>query len=83
VKTAKAMRELRPGRLIEVFTNDPGSAPDIIAWSKTTGNPIVEARALDGVYRFVLKKKSRITAAGTAARRPRRPPVVHSEVTTP
>jgi tRNA 2-thiouridine synthesizing protein A len=57
VKTAKAIKTLGPGELIEVFATDPGSVPDFKAWSRSTGNPLVEAAESDGVYRFVLQKK--------------------------
>ena len=57
IKTAKAMKELAPGELLEAFATDPGSVPDFKAWAQTTGNPLVESDAQDGVYRFVLKKK--------------------------
>ncbi|HZQ49974.1 MAG TPA: sulfurtransferase TusA family protein [Candidatus Dormibacteraeota bacterium] len=57
VKTAKAMKTLAPGELVEVVATDPGSVPDFKAWSQATGNPLVESDAQDGVYRFVLKKK--------------------------
>jgi len=56
-KTARAMKELAPGQLIEVFATDPGSVPDFKAWSKSTGNPLVVSGAEGGVFRFVLKKK--------------------------
>jgi tRNA 2-thiouridine synthesizing protein A len=56
-KTAKAMRELTPGQLLEVFATDPGSVPDFKAWSQTTGNPLVESGQVDGVFHFVLRKK--------------------------
>lgn len=57
VKTAKAMKDVAPGRLVEVLATDPGSVPDFRAWSAKTGNPIVEQAARDGVYRFVVRKK--------------------------
>jgi tRNA 2-thiouridine synthesizing protein A len=57
VKTAKAMKELGPGQLVEVFATDPGSVPDFKAWSQSTGNPLMETNQEDGVYRFILKKK--------------------------
>jgi tRNA 2-thiouridine synthesizing protein A len=56
-KTAKAMKDLAPGSVVEVFATDPGSVPDFKAWSKSTGNPLLEQTADAGVYRFVLKKK--------------------------
>jgi tRNA 2-thiouridine synthesizing protein A len=57
VKTAKAMKTLAPGELLEVFATDPGSVPDFKAWSMATGNPLVESSVDGGVFHFVLKKK--------------------------
>jgi tRNA 2-thiouridine synthesizing protein A len=57
IKTAKAMKELAPGELLEAFATDAGSVPDFKAWSKTTGNPLLESTEDGGVFRFVLKKK--------------------------
>jgi tRNA 2-thiouridine synthesizing protein A len=57
IKTAKAMKELAPGQLLEAFATDPGSVPDFKAWAQATGNPLVEWGQEGGVFRFVLKKK--------------------------
>jgi tRNA 2-thiouridine synthesizing protein A len=57
VKTAKAMKDLAPGELLEAFATDPGSVPDFKAWAKSTGNPLVECDDQGGVYHFVIKKK--------------------------
>jgi tRNA 2-thiouridine synthesizing protein A len=57
VKTAKEMKQMAPGEFIEVLATDPGSLPDFAAWSKATGNPIVEQSQDGGVYRFVLRKR--------------------------
>ena len=57
IKTAKAMKDLAPGQVIEVLATDPGSVPDFKAWSQATGNALVESSQEGGVFRFVLKKK--------------------------
>jgi tRNA 2-thiouridine synthesizing protein A len=57
IKTAKAMKELAPGQLLEAFATDPGSVPDFKAWAQATGNPLVESSQEGGVFRFVLRKK--------------------------
>ena len=57
IKTAKAMKELAPGQLVEVFATDPGSVPDFKAWAQATRNPLVESGQEGGVFRFVLQKK--------------------------
>lgn len=56
VKTAKAMKDLKPGDIVEVLATDPGSVPDFKAWSQSTGNPLLEAGETNGTYRFVLQK---------------------------
>jgi TusA-related sulfurtransferase len=55
-KTAVAIRELQPGELLEAYATDPGSVPDFGAWSKTTGNELVEQTEEDGVFRFLIRK---------------------------
>ena len=57
VRTAKAMKELASGDLVEVLATDPGSVPDFAAWARTTGNELVESGAVDKTFRFVLRKK--------------------------
>lgn len=57
IKTAKAMKDLYPGQLVEVFATDPGSVPDFKAWARATGNPLVESGEDAGVFHFILKKK--------------------------
>lgn len=57
VKTAQAMKELAPGDLVEVIATDPGSVKDFAAWSKTTGNELVESSHEGEIFRYVLRKK--------------------------
>ena len=57
IKTAKAMRDMAPGELLEALATDPGSVPDFKAWAQATGNPLVESSQEGGVFRFVLKKR--------------------------
>ena len=61
IKTAKAMKDVPPGHVVEVFTTDPGSVPDFKAWAQSTGNPLVEQSQDGAVYRFVLRKKGDLT----------------------
>jgi tRNA 2-thiouridine synthesizing protein A len=55
-KTAKAIRELAAGELLEAVATDPGSVPDFKAWCANTGNELVEQTGQDGVFRFVIRK---------------------------
>jgi len=57
VKTAQAIKSLASGQTLEVLATDPGSTKDFAAWSKSTGNELVEQSVDGGVFRFVLKKK--------------------------
>jgi tRNA 2-thiouridine synthesizing protein A len=57
VKTALAIRTIASGSLVEVLATDPGSVKDFAAWSRTTGNELVEQSADGGVFRFVLRRK--------------------------
>ena len=57
VKTAQAIKTIPSGGLIEVLATDPGSVKDFAAWSRTTGNELVEQTADGGVFRFVLRRK--------------------------
>jgi len=57
VKTAQAIKPLPSGALLELLATDPGSVKDVAAWSRSTGNAIVEQSADGGVYRFVLRRK--------------------------
>jgi tRNA 2-thiouridine synthesizing protein A len=57
VKTAQAVKALASGQTVEVLATDAGSVKDFAAWSKTTGNVIIEQSSDAGVFRFVLQKK--------------------------
>ena len=57
VRTAQAVKALASGGTVEVLATDPGSVKDFAAWSKSTGNELVEQSVDGGVYRFVMRKK--------------------------
>jgi tRNA 2-thiouridine synthesizing protein A len=57
VKTAQAIRSMPSGALLELLATDPGSVKDVEAWSKTTGNELVEQSVDGGIYRFVERRK--------------------------
>lgn len=57
VKTAQAIKTIAAGELLEVLATDPGATADFAAWSRSTGNVLVEQTITEGVYRFVLRRK--------------------------
>lgn len=57
VKTAKAMKTMSPGELLEILATDPGVEPDMKAWAKQTGNELVSIEQQGGgVFRVVVRK---------------------------
>lgn len=56
LKAKKALKEVPAGGTLEIFATDPGSVADFQAFSRITGNELLEQDETEGVYRFVLKK---------------------------
>jgi TusA-related sulfurtransferase len=56
VRLSKAMKELEPSQVILMEATDPGAIPDVAAWSKNTGNPILAQETVDKVMRFWIQK---------------------------
>jgi tRNA 2-thiouridine synthesizing protein A len=57
VKTAQAVKALPSGAILEVLATDAGSVKDFAAWSKATGNELVDQSVDGAVYRFVIRRK--------------------------
>ena len=57
VRTAQAMKTLPSGAVIEVLATDPGSVKDFAAWSRATGNELLESTVDEAIYRFVILRK--------------------------
>lgn len=57
VKTAQTIRTIASGEFIEVVATDPGSVKDFAAWSRATGNELVEQSSDGAIYRFVIRRK--------------------------
>lgn len=56
LKTKKAMDTLERGQLLKMLATDPGSIPDVAAFSRRTGHEIVEQSEGDGEFTFLLRK---------------------------
>ena len=56
VKLAKAVKELDSGQVILLEATDPGAVPDVEAWSKNTGHPVVSQDHVGNVMRFWIQK---------------------------
>jgi tRNA 2-thiouridine synthesizing protein A len=57
MKTKKAMDALTSGDILKMISTDPGSANDMIAWAKRTGNELVRTAEGNGEFIFFVKKK--------------------------
>jgi tRNA 2-thiouridine synthesizing protein A len=57
VRTAQAMKTLASGAIVEVVATDPGSAKDMAAWCRTTGNDLLESSSDAETYRFLIRRK--------------------------
>jgi TusA-related sulfurtransferase len=56
VKLSKAVKEMQPQQVILLEATDPGAIPDVAAWSKNTGNPILQQDTVGNVMRFWIQK---------------------------
>ena len=56
LKSKKALKDMTAGQTLEVLSTDPGSVADFQAFSRTTGNELVEHSEEGGVYTFLIKK---------------------------
>ncbi len=56
VKTAQLIKTMASGETLEVTSTDAGSIKDFAAWSRTTGNALLESSSDAAIYRFVLRK---------------------------
>jgi tRNA 2-thiouridine synthesizing protein A len=57
LRTKKALNEMATGELLRVLATDPASQRDFQAFSKQTGNALVDSTFTDGVYTYLLKRK--------------------------
>jgi TusA-related sulfurtransferase len=54
--TAKKLKELEVGQVLEVLADDEGIKEDMPAWCKTTGNEFLGLEEKDGEYKVYVKK---------------------------
>ncbi|NJN42023.1 MAG: sulfurtransferase TusA family protein [Flammeovirgaceae bacterium] len=56
VKTAKAIKEMQVGEIIEMISTDAGSMPDMKAWANQTKHELLESHDEGKSFRFLIKK---------------------------
>ena len=57
VHTAKRIKTLKEGQVLEVLSDDQGIKEDMPNWAKTTGNEYLGLEEDKGVYKVYVKKK--------------------------
>ena len=55
-QTAKKMKDLKPGQVLEVLADDRGIKEDMPNWCRTTGNECLGIEEDKGIYKVFVKK---------------------------
>jgi TusA-related sulfurtransferase len=56
VKTREALREMRPGQVLAMLSDDPASEADMKSWSQRSGNALLSVTREGAVHRFLVRK---------------------------
>ena len=54
----RALNQLDAGEILRVYATDPGSVKDFRVFSEQSGNRLLESTESEGVYSYLLEKKS-------------------------
>ncbi|MGE5171980.1 MAG: sulfurtransferase TusA family protein [Rudaea sp.] len=57
LRAKKALTDMTSGQILRIVATDPGSVKDFEAFSKQTGNALVDQAAAGKEFTFFLKKK--------------------------
>lgn len=57
VRISREIKDLEPGKTLEVQATDPAFTADVIAWAKKTGNELLEVSGGE-VQRAIIRKVS-------------------------
>jgi tRNA 2-thiouridine synthesizing protein A len=56
LKTRKAVDAMQQGQVLKMIATDRGSVSDIAAWTRKTGNQLLESEQENGKFIFYIKK---------------------------
>jgi tRNA 2-thiouridine synthesizing protein A len=56
LRAKKALAGLDSGKVLRIIATDPGSVKDFEAFSKQTGNELLESKEAGGKFEFLIKK---------------------------
>lgn len=58
LRAKKALRDVPTGGTLQVLATDPGAVKDFEAFCRTTGNELLESKAENKVFSFLIKRTS-------------------------
>lgn len=58
VKTRKVMKQLEPGKVLEIQATDKGSTADLKAWATSVGHHYLGTQEIDGLLKHYVRKSS-------------------------
>ena len=56
LRAKKALGNISSGQVLHIIATDPGSVKDFDAFSKQTGNELLESKEDGGKFHFLIKK---------------------------
>ncbi len=56
IKTSKAIKEMQIGQVLKMVATDPGAPADMEAWSRQTGNELVDSHKEGEKFVFYLRR---------------------------
>ena len=56
IRISQAIKTIGVGQILEMQTTDPGSRPDMEAWTKQTGHGLVASQEGNGVFTFYVRR---------------------------
>jgi tRNA 2-thiouridine synthesizing protein A len=57
LRTKKSLADMSSGQILKILATDPGSVKDFQAFSKQTGNELLEHAQNAGEFVFLMRKK--------------------------
>jgi tRNA 2-thiouridine synthesizing protein A len=57
LRTKKSLADMTSGQILKIVATDPGATRDFQAFSKQTGNELLEHAEAEGVFTYFMRKK--------------------------
>ena len=56
IETTKAIKQMEVGQVLKMVATDPGSMPDMRAWSRQTGHEMLSATEENKIFTFYFRR---------------------------